>query len=184
MRNTFQAQHFFAEYLRQTIESNDVGTIDVLEWQPAESEYHSDHPNTIFIYFSDVNMESGKVSQMDPQQISPFLNLDIYVSAPATEDNGVFSKSNFNAHRVAEGIVEFCYATLMHQTTRDEAENQLGFKLATIFVRSVQAIGDVKKIETARATIGFRLRFEIGLEERNDGYNGKELKDIVDKIIT
>jgi len=183
MINTFKAQHFFADYIREAFEDEEL-PVEVNEWQPCEGEFHSTYPNSVYFYFSDVGIDGNKVSQMDPQQLKPNFNIDIYVSEMATSEDGEILTSNLNAHRTAEGIIQFIYARVMNQTTRDAAEAELGFKLPTLFISATEQVGTVKKVENSRATVGFRLRLQIELEERNNGYVGNLLTAIADTITT
>ena len=183
MKNAFAAQTFFADYLRAAFVEANVN-LEVYEYEPAEDQFQTSHPNSVFLYFSDTTLEPGSATQQGPQQHDPHYNIDVYVSASASNDQGVITESSIVAHRVGDSIVEFIYATILNQTTINEAEEELGIKINKATFRNIQKIGTVKKVDTSKFVVGFRLRLMVSVQEDNAGYDGTALSSIVDSLET
>jgi hypothetical protein len=182
MKNAFAAQTFFADYLRAAfVTANTV--IDVFEYEPAEDQFHTSHPNGVFLYFSETNLEPGSATQQGPQQHDPIFNIDVFVSAAASNDQGVITESSVVAQKVGDAIVTFIYATILNQTTIDKAETALGININKATFRNISKIGTVKKSDTSKSVVGFRFRFMVSVQEDNAGYEGTALSSIVDSLV-
>ena len=184
MRNTFALQNFLADYLRTKL---DEAAIDVVvnEYEPGERGHqflNSKSASAVYVFLDRTSIDDGEASQFDQQQIRPAINFDIYVAAKANEQNGVLTSSIISSHRKMEALATAVYEIIMDQTVKDSIESALGVKIEKFFFKTCEKGGILDRPESKRAAVLFRMTLNIGLEERNAGYDGVALSEIVDTI--